>query len=363
MGHRAAAELLRQLATLLADASLPTHPGPEPEDILLCEDATIRIANFVQPFAAMAPPRPPGSSSPESALVYRLGALLAFLLGGPIPQSSTAEAHEAAVRRAQIRAMSRPGAVFSEAYGNWLRAMLAWDPIERPPLSRVIAGLEELVATTAGPSLQEECEAHYDAWIAELQRGFSRDAEGFVPEPLSDFRRPESTLEATPAAVPRTHGTDWGDPDDDVQTLPSIERPPGFELTPLETPPIIDLDEDEPTEDSDIQQSHPQRAGRRTLGEEHVLGDLDVEDDPTVDSELGVTPEAESTPPSIIERGSIPVSVGPPAEVAANRPQLPVGFLGGEVTHTMTSATPAPVRRPPRGSGPRWSRRSGGGRE
>jgi hypothetical protein len=350
VGHRAAAELVRQLATLLSDPALPTHPGPEPEDVLLCADATIRVANFVQPFPAMAPPRPPGSSGPDAALVYRLGALLAFLLGGPIPQSSTPEAHEAAVRRAQIRAMSRPGAVFSEAYGNWLRAMLAWDPIERPPLSRVIAGLDDLIATTAGPSLEETCDAHYDTWVGALQRGFVRDsdprADAFEPEPLGDFDQPESTIEATPAAVRRTPPPEVGwDEADDLETQPSVRPPPGLEgLTPLEpADALADLAEDDPTEDSDIRQTHPTRAGRRTLGEEHVLGDLDVEDEPTVDSELGITPELENTPPSIIERGSIPVSVGPPAEVAANRPSLPAGFLGGEVTHTVSAATPTPT--------------------
>ncbi len=350
LGHRAAAALIGRLASLLSDADLPAHPGPEPEDVLLCADASLRIANFVSPFPAMAPPRPPGSSGPDAALVYRMGALLAFLLGGPMPQSSTREAHEAAVRRAQIRAMSRPGALFGEAYGNWLRAMLAWDPVERPPLSRIASGIEELVATTAGPSLEEECATRFDSWIAELQQGFPGDAlpPGFSADSsLGDFDQPDATLEAQPLDKSLATPSTWKEAD--ITTKPSTASgagPLGPEasaandglelLPPAEgTPGLVgDADlEDDRTEDSGIRHTHKQKAGRSTLGEEQLLGDLDVEDDPTVDSELGTAPEhTDFTPPSIIERGSIPVSVGPPAEVAANRPSLPHGFLGGDVT-------------------------------
>ncbi|MEZ4317557.1 MAG: hypothetical protein R3F61_08630 [Myxococcota bacterium] len=273
LGHRAAAELLAATALSVAKHA---HPGPEPEDVLLCRDGTTRLANFVRPFPGIGGPRAPGKGSTEATQVYRLGALLAYLLGGPLPTTSTPDAHEAAVRRAQIRAMSRPGAVFSESYGNWLRALLAWNPADRPPLSRVIDGFGELAGSTAGPTLRETCEEQFDAWMISLV--------GSDPE--------ETTLPA-----------DWDSAlAEVVNPLPTAE------------------------------------AGRRTLGDDQVMGDLTAEDDPTVDSELGVVPEY--TPPSIIERGSIPVAVGPPAEVAAKRPSLPDGFLhdpeGETRTHVMS---------------------------
>ncbi|MCB9677335.1 MAG: hypothetical protein H6737_19645 [Alphaproteobacteria bacterium] len=288
LGLRAAAELVASVAAALGGPA-QGHPGPEPDDVLLCADGSVRIAGFIRALPGISGPRAPGEGTAEARLVYRLGALLAFLLGGPLPVASTEESHEAAVRRAQIRAMSSPGAVFSESYGNWLRGLLAWDPVARPPLSRAIAGLADLAASTAGPSLAETCEWRFDGWLVELV--------GSDPE--------ETTLPAS-----------WEDELGDViEPLPTVE------------------------------------AGRRTLGEDQVLGDLHAEDDPTVDSELGVVPEY--TPPSIIERGSIPVSVGPPAEVAAKRPSLPVGLFTDDTQTEIDSsgvagrgATPAPDARP-----------------
>jgi len=289
IGHRAAAELVSSVAECVAEHP---HPGLDPGDVLLCSDGSVRVTNYACAFPDVFGPVPPGDGSAEEVRVYRLGALLASLLGGPLPPTSTEEAHDAAVRRAQIRAMSRPGAVFSEAYGNWLRALLAWEPAARPPLSRVAEGLAELAANTAGPTLVETADQHFGAWVIELL--------GF---------------------------------DDEAPTLPAEIESLREILDPLPT----------------------QQAGRRTLGEEHVLGNIDVEDDPTVDSELGIPPE---TPPSIIERGSIPVAVGPPAEVAAMRPSLPLGFLAEDPetssTTMPTRTVPMSVSPKPRPARPSW---------
>lgn len=277
-GPRASAELVLAVARVVMATP---HPGPEPEDVLLTPEG-VRVANFEGPL-----PRDPGFRAPlstdpmtDAARVYRIGALFAAVLGAPLSPASERRAHEAAVRRAIIRAMSRPGAVFGKAFGEWMRATLAWEPEARPPLSRVLPTLEDLVESTAGPSLDVLVRARLNHWITE---SFGEDDEEATTLPL-----------------------DWETVQDVIHPMPTVE------------------------------------AGRRTLQDETILGDLNIEDDPTVDSEM--SPRKEPTPPSVIERGSIPVGVGPPPELAARQPRLPSGFLEDQ---TVPFEEPTQLERPP----------------
>lgn len=83
----------------------------------------------------------------------------------------------------------------------------------------------------------------------------------------------------------------------------------------------------------------PHRA--RTLDGENILGDLSDEDEPTVDSELGIVSMGDRTPSSIIEFGSLPLRVGPPPGAVRRRPSLPPGFIGAPATE------PTEVESPP----------------
>jgi hypothetical protein len=72
--------------------------------------------------------------------------------------------------------------------------------------------------------------------------------------------------------------------------------------------------------------------GQRTLDGEDVLDELDDDDDPTVDSELGVVAGSDRTPVSVVEFGSLPLRVGPPPEGVKPRPRLPDGFIGASAS-------------------------------
>lgn len=274
LGHRAAAQLVAKVARLV---EAHPHPGPNVEDVLLDADGNVLLASFVGPLPTYA--RAPGGDEGEAAVVYRLGALLATLLAGAIKEGSTASSHDAAVRRTVIRAMSMPGAVFSDRYANWLQGMLAWDPDARPPLSRVAGALEELAAASGGLPLQAVVRKDFRLWL-EAATGFQ--------------------------------GTDLGDPSLDASGI------------------------NHPTFD-------PEYAGRTTLANDPVP-ELAFVDEPTVESEL--YDPVERTPPSVLERGSIPVEVGPPVEAVRRRPpKLPPGFLDPRSGDTQPS--PAPRKRVP----------------
>lgn len=89
----------------------------------------------------------------------------------------------------------------------------------------------------------------------------------------------------------------------------------------------------------------PHRA--RTLDGENILGDLTDEDEPTVDSELGVVATTDRTPSSVIEFGSLPLRVGPPPGAVRRRPSLPPGFIGAPDKTDTPRAPEAPPAAPP----------------
>lgn len=289
LGARAAAELVGRVASLMVEHG--EHPGPESDDVLLAARAEVRVAGFVRPFAGAPAFRAPGRSDRDATVVYRLGALLAGLLGGAVHPGLDAPGHDDAVRRAVIGAMSAPGAALSEHYADWLRGMLHFDPDQRPPLSRVVPGLAELAEQTGGPSLAQICDRHFQRWLAEA---------------LGD--------------------------DPDETTLP--QRWEDHEVGPPE-----------PTMEATT---------RRRALDEPILGDLTAEDDPTVDSEVGRVLDVERTPGSVVERGSIPVAVGPPPEVAARRPTLPSDLFEETVPGAPSDATT--VVRAPAPTTPAWLR-------
>lgn len=267
LGHRASAQLVARVARVV---EAHPHPGPNVEDVLLDATGRVLVANFVGPLPPNA--RAPGDDEGEAAVVYRLGALLATLLAGAVKAGSTPSSHDAAVRRTIIRAMSMPGAVFSDRYASWLQGMLAWDPDARPPLSRVAQALEELAGTSGGLPLQAVVVRDFDRWVE---------------------------------VAGRYQGNSLGDP----SLAASTSSHPTFD---------------------------PEYAGRTTLAKE-TPAEIPYVDEPTVESEL--FDPVECTPPSVLERGTIPVEVGPPVEAIRKRPPtLPPGFLDPRSGDTQPAA-------------------------
>lgn len=282
---RAAAELVGRIAETL-NALGPSglaHPGPEPNDVLLTVDGDFRIAGFTSPFPPSPSMRAPDGSGGESALVYRLGVLLAHLLTGYAPTpASDPSAHEALARRAVLRTMARPGPAFNERYADWLRGMLAWRADTRPPLSSVAAGLREVAAQTSGPTLKAWCN-------------------GEVPRLLN-------AAAAMPALT---------DVDPDVH-----------DMQPVWPPAIADsLDRDPLDEDSTATAPGP------------LTVELPERDDPTIESSA-LKPLGVATPrPDPATRNHLPVAVGPPPEAVRPTPALPPGFLEGD--HQVTPPPPS----------------------
>lgn len=262
---RVAAELVAAVADRLV--SMPeglAHPGPAPADVVLTADSRVTLTGFVGPTLPDPGRRPPqGESTPEADMVYRLGVLLAELLTGSTPPSHSGQAdHDATVRRVLIRIMSRPGPVFPERYRDWVQGMLAYDPDQRPVLSRVATSLRSLVADLPGPDLA--------VWAADE-----------VP------RRHHTALPASRSSVRTTDQLD-------VRDIPQ----------------------------RDMSTRETQRPGTDTLSGNEEL---------PLDDVTAISTGSEPPPrPSRPEVGAIPVSVGPPVEVARMRPTLPPELFSEE---------------------------------
>jgi hypothetical protein len=154
--HRVAAELVAAVSDVLEPlaASGRLHPGTGGDDVLVSASGMVYVSGFVSPFARAPAHRPPRGEEDSTAVVWRLGVLLAELLTGAPPTVATdRSSHDLALRRLLIRVMSRPGPVFTERYRDWLVGMLAWDADQRPPLSRVGPALRELAASCPGLDL------------------------------------------------------------------------------------------------------------------------------------------------------------------------------------------------------------------
>jgi len=294
LSARAAAELVAQVAEVLLALGGPGlhHPGPEPSDLLLQADGHVRILGFAGPFPPDPSMRPPHPDQVEPGAVYRLGVLLAALLGGTTPAPATdASAHEVLIRRALIRAMSRPGPVLSDRYGQWIRHMLAWAPAERPPLSAVPAGLRSVGWATGGQGLTEWSQSA----VPELGASVSTHARS-TPDlsPLDDTSDP-GVLRALaepgpPPPRPR--------PDRTATPTPVSQTPTGGYAT-VESDLFVERSDDEDTQEA------------------------------TWDPEEGFAATRGGRPRGRSE--SIPVDIGPPAVAVKKRPPtLPPGFLEGE---------------------------------
>lgn len=281
MGARAAAELVAQVAEVLLALGGPGlhHPGPHFADLLLQADGHVRVLGFAGPFPQDPSMVPPHADAVEPGTVYRLGVLLAGLLGGSTPSpAADANAHEIVVRRALIRAMSRPGPVLSDRYGQWIRHMLAWAPAERPPLSSVPAGLRSVGWATGGPGLAE--------WAARA-----------VPEVGASVlaRSGEHSLPVD---------DDLSDPGELIAIAESGPPPPrrrrDTTATPTSEPPFGEFSEriDDVTQEATL--------------------------DPDRDRVLQRGRSAKPSP------NILPIDIGPPAEALKKRPPtLPPGFLQG----------------------------------
>lgn len=270
LGPRAAAEIVRDVARTLEDVE---HPGPSPEHVLIDQTGTVRVAHFVGPFPGDVW-HPPNGGGADADRVFRLGLLLAWLLGTTVDEPAGAVEHEATVRRVLLNAMSAPGAPFDETYRELVRDLLAWDPRDRPSFENVVHRLDGVVHACGGARLEEAVSLGFVTWLMP-----HRAVDGQLEMELADLEDVDATMESS---LTRTLD---GEPDDDE----------------------------------------------------------DVDDDPTVDSELGVVPVNDRTPTSAIEFGSLPIEVGPPPEAVRRRPTLPPGFLGNQ-----RAPTPVPEpHRPP----------------
>jgi hypothetical protein len=158
--HRQAAEIVASVAEILDPlvAGGRIHPGLSCDDVLIHGDARVEVTGFVSPFARAPVHREPRGAEDSTAVVWRLGVLLAEILTGVPPTPATDRAgHDLALRRLLIRVMSRPGPVFTERYRDWLTGMMAWEADQRPPLHRVAPALRELAATSPGEPLAAIC--------------------------------------------------------------------------------------------------------------------------------------------------------------------------------------------------------------
>ncbi|MDP2304689.1 MAG: hypothetical protein Q8P18_01510, partial [Pseudomonadota bacterium] len=138
------------------------HPSPSPEDVLVDTSGRVKLAGFrvARPGDAPAPPpkgyaSPEGGSAPPSA-TYLVGALLVELLSGDSPPEASAEPerHEAAVRRALIRVLARPGDTPGEPVVAAIRQALAHDPTIRGGPGALGKKLRELAVALQSPGLR-----------------------------------------------------------------------------------------------------------------------------------------------------------------------------------------------------------------
>jgi hypothetical protein len=260
---RAAAELVAACAEVLEGVGPEAlhHPGPEPDDVLLLPDGTVRLAGFVGPFARSPARREPHGAEDGAALVWRLGVLLAqALTQAPPPPATDRASHEAMLRRLLIKVMSRPGPTFPGRLRDWLVGMLSWDADERPVLARVGPGLREVASAMPEPGLARWCAAHVLALRARSDHG-------------DPFRAPEPPLDSSGSIdLPVTKL-------DQTEDL-TLERP----VESLADPPDID--------------------------------------DTTVISVEGEAPQLPRREWER-ERGSIPVQVGPPPQAVPRATRLP----------------------------------------
>ena len=267
---RCAAELVAQVAETLhglGPAGL-LHQGPSLKDLGLDAEGQTHLVGFVGLWPPDATLEDPMRGRPDAVMVWRLGLLLAQLVGGRVPPLDSRENHEAGLRRILIRAMSRKGASLTERYRDYLAGMLAWEPSQRPPLSSIAKGLRAVARKMNEPDLA--------SWA----------------------------LEAIPPKLVQAH----------------TPKPEHTEKTTL-------LDALTEPADSTLGES----AGRLSLPRFQTLPGVDLaalRDEQTVEAALVPGPRDDSQRAGH-EPGIIPVTIGPPAEALRSRPSLPPGFLSG----------------------------------
>ncbi|MCO4747272.1 MAG: hypothetical protein KC912_20910 [Proteobacteria bacterium] len=251
------------------------HPGPTPYDVLIDGKGTVRIAGFLGPRAEW-------TQVDEAALVGRLGVLLCWLTTGIEPEDQRDRpAHEAGVRRALIRVMSRPGPVVTERFASTFRGMRAWDPAQRPSLSGLGETLHRIADELGSPSL--------DQWAERQVMRLLRDEPDDLDDPTSVASDSMDREVTDPSFAP----------DDEAAQLPRV---------------------DDPTQEASS-----------------LFSTMDSEPDFPHPNQL--TPAGPTT-----GAFGMPVRVGPPAEVVRDRPALPMGFLDAEAHQEESEgvAPPAP---------------------
>jgi hypothetical protein len=276
---RVAAELVASVADILHGLGSRglAHPGPAPSDIGVDPSGALHLLGFVSPWPASPVLRDPSAGNAGEACVWRLGMLLAQLLGGSVHAVTAKSAHDAMLRRILIRAIGSSGDVFPERYRNWLTGLLAWDPGQRPALSSIGAGLRDVASSMAGPGLPEWAGTEVYARCGVLMRT-STELEATV-DADSSYHPWQSAREASK----------------DQHT----SGPPSIYPSPLS--------------------AHQTLHGLQ-------LGKIPPDDRA---AEVTLLPDGKaSVGPKINEPGTMPVRVGPPVEAATKpKPSLPPDFL------------------------------------
>ncbi|MDP2315283.1 MAG: hypothetical protein Q8P41_20460, partial [Pseudomonadota bacterium] len=181
------------------------HPAPSPEEVLVDTAGRVKLSGFrvSRPGdPVVAPPKgyaaPEGGAAPAAA-TYLVGALLVELLSGESPPEAAVEPerHEAAVRRALIRVLARPGDTPGEPVVAAIRQALAHDPAIRGGPGALGKKLRELAVALQSPGLR--------AWapgsIPSVQRFAAPAAEGrAVPGSVLPFPTDDSAARPPLAA-------------------------------------------------------------------------------------------------------------------------------------------------------------------
>jgi len=276
---RVAAELVAAVADrllALGDDGV-RHPGPAPHDVLVTPDGEVWLTGFVGPTLPDPGRRPPGPpGSPEADAVYRLGVLLSELLTGGTPPAHTTEEDHLAIVRRVL-----------------IRIM------SRP-----------------GPVFSER----YRDWVQGML--------AFAPDDRPLLSRIPTALRSLAEEVPGLASEAW-----------CAEEVPRRRRTAVH-PPRPDVRTTDQLEVRDM--VRPDAVTRETQrhGTDTLSGSEELPLDDVTAVSHGSEPRRPTPRRSRPEVGAIPVSVGPPAEVARKRPTLPAELFSEDASTRPKTPTP-----------------------
>lgn len=254
-----AAALVGRLAMVLAGSGPigATHPGPTAQSVVIDRAGRPSVLGFVGPDPVAEAMHAPGDSASAGA-VFRLGVLLAHLLGGVSPgRAVSREAHPSYLRRVEVRALERANDQLSPDLIAVLQAMLAWDDADRPALVVLSDSLHACVDGESHTILRRWAERWVDSALRDEAGGQAGDIDlpGTLAQDFGDFHDdvtlpgvpdftqaepkdavPDAVVEVTETASPsERRGTRPRSPA--TQPIPvSVGPPPGAIPKPVRLP-------------------------------------------------------------------------------------------------------------------------------